>query len=166
MSASNLDELFLDILKDTYDAEKQLAKALPKLSKASTDENLKNAFESHLAETEEQIVRLEQIFGILEKPARGKKCVAMQGLIEEGKEVMEEDMPESVTDAALIAAAQKCEHYEIAAYGTLATYAKILGMSEALKLLKLTIGEEKAADEKLSKIAQTINYEAQEEVEA
>jgi ferritin-like metal-binding protein YciE len=166
MSASNLDELFLDMLKDTYDAEKQLAKALPRLAKASTAANLKEAFESHLAETEEQITRLEQIFEILEKPARGKKCVAMQGLIEEGKEVMEEEMPEAVTDAALIAAAQKCEHYEIAAYGTLATYAKILGMNEALKLLKLTIGEEKAADEKLSKIAQSINYEAQEEVEA
>jgi len=166
MSASNLDELFLDLLKDTYDAEKQLSKALPKLAKAACDENLKDAFESHLAETEEQIGRLEEIFAMLEKPARGKKCAGMQGLIEEGKEVMEEEMPEAVTDAALIAAAQKCEHYEIAAYGTMATFAKILGMKDALALLKLTLGEEKAADEKLSKIAQTINYEAQEEVEA
>ena len=166
MPANNLDELFLDLLKDTYDAEKQLSKALPKLAKASTDENLKEAFESHLAETEEQISRLEQVFEMLEKPARGKKCAGMQGLIEEGKEIIEEGMPEAVTDAALIAAAQKCEHYEIAAYGTMATFAKILGMNDALKLLKLTIGEEKAADEKLSKIAQAINYEAQEEVEA
>lgn len=166
MSASNLEELFLDLLKDTYDAEKQLAKALPKLAKASSDENLQAAFESHLGETEEQIGRLEQIFEMLGKPARGKKCAGMAGLIEEGKEVMEEDSPEAVTDAALIAAAQKCEHYEIAAYGTMATFAKILGMNDALKLLKLTLGEEKAADEKLSKIAQTINYEAQEEVEA
>ncbi|QDU28434.1 hypothetical protein ETAA8_35340 [Anatilimnocola aggregata] len=166
MSASNLDELFLDLLKDTYDAEKQLSKALPKLAKAASDEHLKEAFESHLGETEEQIGRLEQIFEMLEKPARGKKCAGMQGLIEEGKEVIDEDMPEAVTDAALIAAAQKCEHYEIAAYGTMATFAKILGMKEALALLKLTLGEEKAADEKLTKIAGTINYEAQEEVEA
>src|SRR3982751_4568073 len=115
MSASNLEELFLEILKDTYDAEKQLSKALPKLAKAASDPALSEAFESHLGETEEQIARLEKIFEMLGKPARGKKCVAMQGLIEEGKEVLEEDMPESVTDAAIIAAAQKCEHYEIAA---------------------------------------------------
>jgi ferritin-like metal-binding protein YciE len=163
MSASNLEELFLHHLKDTYDAERQLAKALPKLAKAATDENLKEAFESHLAETEEQIERLEQIFAMLDKPARGKKCMGMQGLIEEGKEVMEEDSPEPVMDAALIAAAQKCEHYEISAYGTMATYAKLLGLKDALPLLKQTISEEKAADEKLSKLAQAINFEAQTE---
>ena len=162
----NLKQLYVHELRDIYSAEKQITQALPKLAKAACDENLKDAFESHLAETEEQIGRLEEIFAMLEKPARGKKCAGMQGLIEEGKEVMEEEMPEAVTDAALIAAAQKCEHYEIAAYGTMATFAKILGMKDALALLKLTLGEEKAADEKLSKIAQTINYEAQEEVEA
>lgn len=167
MSANNLEELFLHHVKDTYDAEKQLAKALPKLAKAATDENLKEAFESHLEETQTQIERLEQIFKMLDKPARGKKCMGMQGLIEEGKEVMEEDSPEPVMDAGLISAAQKCEHYEIAAYGTMATYAKLLGMTDALKLLKETIAEEKAADQKLSELAKAINFEAQaEEIEA
>jgi ferritin-like metal-binding protein YciE len=119
-----------------------------------------------LAETEEHVKRLEQIFELLEKPARGKKCMGMQGLIEEGKELLEEDAPEAVLDAGLIAAAQKVEHYEIAAYGTMATYAKLLGMNEALDLLKQTIGEEKAADEKLTMISEQINFEAQEPVEA
>lgn len=165
MSASNLEELFLDILKDTYDAEKQLSKALPKLAKAASDSALSDAFTSHLAETEEQIVRLEKIFEMLKKPARGKKCVAMQGLIEEGKEVLEDEMPEPVTDAALIVAAQKCEHYEIAAYGSLATFAELLEMPNAVKLLNKTLAEEKAADVKLSEIASSINFEAQMEEE-
>jgi ferritin-like metal-binding protein YciE len=112
------------------------------------------------------VKRLEQIFELLEKPARGKKCMGMQGLIEEGKEQLEEDAPEAVTDAGLIAAAQKVEHYEIAAYGTMATYAKQLGKNDILLLLKETIAEEKAADEKLSMIAEQINYEALEPVDA
>ena len=166
MSASNLEELFLHHLKDTLDAERQLTKALPRLARAASDENLKAAFESHLAETEEQIGRLEQIFEMLGKPARGKHCAGMEGLIEEGKEVIEEESPEAVTDAGLIAAAQKAEHYEIAAYGTMATYAKMLGMNDALKLLKQTIGEEKACDEKLSELAASINFEALHEADA
>ena len=165
MSASNLEELFLEILKDTYDAEKQLSKALPKLAKAASDPGLSEAFQSHLVETEEQIARLEKIFEMLGKPARGKKCVAMQGLIEEGKEVLEEEMPEPVTDAALIVAAQKAEHYEIAAYGSLATFAEMLQMNNAVKLLNKTLAEEKACDEKLTEIASAINFEAMEEVE-
>jgi len=161
MSVSNLDELFLHHLKDTYDAEKQLAKALPKLAKAAGSEELKAAFTAHAEQTAVQIERLEQIFEMLDKPARGKKCMGMQGLVEEGKEVMEEDSPESVMDAGLIAAAQKAEHYEIAAYGTMATYAKMLGMKDALRLLKETLSEEKATDEKLSALAAAINFEAQ-----
>lgn len=163
MNPSNLQDLFLHHLKDTFDAEKQLLKALPRLAKAASDANLKAAFEMHAEETEEQIARLEKIFELLGKPARGKKCAGMEGLIEEGKEVMEQDSPESVLDAGLIAAAQKSEHYEIAAYGTMATYAKMLGMNEALKLLKQTLGEEKATDEKLSELAASINFEAQHE---
>lgn len=163
MSLNNLADLFLDILKDTYDAERQLSKALPKMAKAASDETLKTAFEDHLEETQEQIQRLEQIFEMLGKPARGKKCVAMQGLIEEGKEIMEEDAPEAVLDAALIAAAQKVEHYEIAAYGTLATYAELLEMTDALPLLQKTLDEEKTADSKLTEVATSINYEAEEQ---
>ena len=166
MATNNLQDLFLHHLKDTFDAEKQLLKALPKMAKNASDPQLKEAFESHLAETEEHVKRLEQIFELLEKPARGKKCMGMQGLVEEGKELLEEEAPEAVLDAGLIAAAQKVEHYEIAAYGTMATYAKLMGMNEALELLKQTIGEEKAADEKLTMISQQINFDAQEPVEA
>jgi ferritin-like metal-binding protein YciE len=166
MATNNLQDLFLHELKDIFDAERQLTKALPRMAKAASNPELKAAFESHLEETEEQVRRLEEIFGLLDKPARGKKCMGMQGLIEEGKEMIEEDTPDAVKDAGLIAAAQKVEHYEIAAYGTMATYAKLLGLNDALSLLKETIAEEKAADEKLTNIAMSINYEAQEPVEA
>src|SRR5688572_26997388 len=160
MSPSNLEELLLRDLRDTLDAERQLTKALPRLAKAATDENLKSAFESHLSETAEHVSRLEEIFEMFGKPARGKHCAGMAGLIEEGKEILAEESPESVTDASLICAAQKVEHYEIAAYGTMATYAKMLGMDDALSLLKQTLSEEKAADEKLSELAGSINFEA------
>ncbi len=163
MSLNSLSDLFLDLLKDTYDAERQLSKALPKMAKACSDESLRTAFEEHLEETQEQIQRLEKVFEMLGKPARGKKCVAMQGLIEEGKEIMEEEAPDAVLDAAIIAAAQKVEHYEIAAYGTLATYAEILELEDALPLLKQTLDEEKQADLKLTEVASSINYEAQQE---
>jgi len=163
MSATNLEELFVLHLRDTLDAERQLMKALPRMAKAASNEDLKAGFEQHLAETEEQIGRLEQIFELVGKPARGKHCAGMEGLIEEGKEAIEEDSPEAVTDANLIAAAQKAEHYEIAAYGTMATYAKMLGMDDALNLLKQTLAEEKATDEKLSELAASINFEAQHE---
>jgi ferritin-like metal-binding protein YciE len=165
MALASLDELFLHHLKDTYDAEKQLTKALPKMRKGASSEELAAAFEEHLEVTKQQIERLERVFEIIGKPARGKKCAGMEGLIEEGAEVLEEEGTEATLDAALIAAAQKVEHYEIAAYGTMITYAEILGLKEAVKLLKQTLAEEKQTDDLLSKIASKINFEAAEEEE-
>lgn len=161
MSVKSLNDLFIDILKDTYDAEKRIVKALPKLKKAATSPDLKQAFESHLEETKGQVERLEQIFDILGKPKRGKTCPAMEGLIEEGAETIEEVKAGPVLDAALIACAQKVEHYEIAAYGTLATYAKMMKMDDCLKLLKETLSEEKDTDGKLTKLAESINFDAE-----
>lgn len=166
MRLNTLDDLFMDELKDIYDAEKRITKALPKMAKAADSDDLKEALESHLEETQEQVERLEQIFRHLEKPARGKKCQAMEGLIEEGKDLMEEDADPPVADAGLICAAQKVEHYEIAAYGTLITWAKILGYEKVTALLEKTLAEEKAADDKLTGIAQEINFEAHEEAHA
>jgi len=159
----NLRDLFLDELADLYHAEKQLVKALPQLIKAASAPELKEAFESHLEETEEQVSRLEEIFELFGKQPKAKKCPGMEGIIEEGKKIIEEGAESSVLDAALIAAAQKAEHYEIASYGTLATWAKLLEEEEALDLLKETIEEEKAADEKLTEIAESlVNLEAAE----
>jgi ferritin-like metal-binding protein YciE len=160
---SKLDDLFLDELKDIFDAEKRLLKALPKMAKAASTDGLRQAFTSHLEETQGQVERLEQIFKHLEKPARGKKCQAMEGLIEEGKELMEQDATPAVLDAGLICAAQKVEHYEIAAYGTLATWSKTLGYEKVSRLLAETLAEEKAADEKLTELAADINFEAEEQ---
>lgn len=165
MSLNQLEDLFLHHLKDTYDAEKRLTKALPKMRKAASSETLQTAFEEHLAVTQEHISRLEKIFEMIDKPARGKKCVGMIGLIEEGEELMEEEGSEAALDAGLIAAAQKVEHYEIAAYGTMATYADILGLKNAAKLLKQTLAEEKETDEQLTQLASSINFEAEEEGE-
>jgi len=161
MSVETLEDLFLHELKDIYDAEKRLVKALPKMAKAASSAELKEAFEEHLAQTEQQVTRLERIFADLDKPARGKKCLGMEGLIEEGASLMKEDAEEPVMDAGLIAAAQKVEHYEIASYGTLATYAKILGLNNAVRLLKETLAEEKETDEKLTELASQINFEAE-----
>lgn len=166
MTLNTLDDLFLDQLKDVLDAEKRITKALPKMAKAADNDDLREAFESHLEETREQVERLEKVFKLLEKPARGKKCLAMEGLIEEGKELMEEDASPAVADAGLICAAQKVEHYEIAAYGTLVTWAKILGYEKVAGLLEKTLDEEKATDEKLNGIAQEINFEAESEEHA
>jgi ferritin-like metal-binding protein YciE len=163
MSIESLHDLFLHELKDIYDAEKRLLKALPKMSKAASSEELQAAFTEHLAQTEGQVDRLERVFALLDKPARGKKCMGMEGLIEEGSSLMEEDAQPAVMDAGLIAAAQKVEHYEIASYGTLATYAKILGLNEAEQLLEETLAEEKETDEKLTELASQINFEAEEE---
>ncbi|HVX13747.1 MAG TPA: ferritin-like domain-containing protein [Pirellulales bacterium] len=163
MAMRTLEDLFLDELKDIYDSEKRITKALPKMAKSAASDDLREAFQSHLRETEQQVKRLEQIFELLEKPARGKKCEAMEGLIEEGKELMEEDAEEAVLDAGLICAAQKVEHYEIAAYGSLVTWSKILGYNRATKLLEQTLAEEKAADEKLTEVAGEINFEAEHE---
>jgi ferritin-like metal-binding protein YciE len=164
MAAENLKELFIEELKDIYDAEKQLVKALPKMAKAAESDDLRTAFEEHLEITRMQVGRLEEVFKLLGMAARGKTCEGMKGLIEEGQEAMEE-LEGSTLDAALIASAQKVEHYEIATYGTLATFAEVLEMQEAKDLLGQTLEEEKEADEKLTGIAGQINFEAETEEE-
>lgn len=166
MSLNTLEDLFLDELKDIYNAEKQLTKALPKMAKNAESAELREAFENHLEETKGQIERLEEVFKFLNKTARGKKCKAMEGLTEEGKELMEEDADEAVMDAALICAAQKVEHYEIATYGTLVAWARILGYEDAVGLLEETLEQEKAADEKLTEISSELNYAAKETEES
>ena len=160
MGLESLQDLFLHELKDVYHAEKQILKALPKMVKATENEQLKAAFEEHLEVTEKQVERLERVFELLGKPARGKKCVGMEGLIEEGAELIAEEPSPAVMDAGLIACAQKVEHYEICAYGTLCTYAEQLGLEEAKELLGDTLAEEKETDEKLSQLASEINFEA------
>ena len=152
--AGTLHDAFIDELRDTYDAEKQLTKALPKLAKAASDPKLREAFETHLEETQGQIERLEQVFESLDEKVRGKHCDGIAGIIEEGKSIMAEDFDETTMDACLIAAGQRAEHYEMAAYGTLIAWAKIMGHDEAAELLEQTLEEEKAADEKLSALAE------------
>jgi ferritin-like metal-binding protein YciE len=156
-----LHDAFLDELRDAYDAEKQLTKALPKMAKAATSPDLRAAFESHLEETRGHVERLEQVFESLEEKVRGKHCDGIAGIIEEGKSVMEEDFDDETMDACLIAAGQRAEHYEMAAYGTLIAWAKGMGHSEAVRLLEQTLNEEKAADKKLTSLAESgINQEA------
>lgn len=150
----DLRDLLIDELRDIYDAEHRITKALPKMRKAAGSEDLKEGFDLHLQETEGQIERLEQIFDLLDEPAKRKKCEGILGLLEEGEEKMEEDAHQAVLDAALIASAQKVEHYEIAAYGTLRTYAQLLGHDEVVALLEETLQEEKATDEKLTALAE------------
>ena len=162
MAAENLQELFVEELRDVYDAEKQLTKALPKMAKAADSQELRAAFEEHLDITRMQVNRLEEVFRSLGLAARGKTCDGMKGLIEEGKGHMEE-LEGSTLDAALIGAAQKVEHYEIATYGTLATWADLLGHQDAKDLLGQTLEEEKEADEKLTGIAGQINPDAEDE---
>jgi ferritin-like metal-binding protein YciE len=154
MATGTLHDAFIDELRDSYDAEKQLTKALAKLAKAASAAPLRDAFESHLEETQGQIKRLEQVFGILDEKVRGKHCDGIAGIIEEGKSVMEEDFDEATMDACLIASGQRAEHYEMAAYGTLVAWARALGHDEAADLLQETLDEEKAADEKLSSLAE------------
>lgn len=161
----SLEDFLMEELKDLYSAEKQLTKALPKMAKAATSEELKQAFEEHLKETEGQVARLEKISKIAGKSLAGKKCKAMEGLVEEGKEIMEEDCTPEVRDVALIAAAQKVEHYEIASYGCAKTYARLLGYSEVEELLEETQQEESAADEKLTALSEELNAEALEPAE-
>jgi ferritin-like metal-binding protein YciE len=156
-----LHDAFIDELRDAYDAEKQLTKALPKMAKAATSEELRTAFEDHLKETQGHVARLEQVFASIDEKARGKHCDGIAGIIEEGKNVMEEDFDEVTMDACLIAGGQRAEHYEMAAYGTLVAWAKSMGHDEAAQLLEETLEEEKAADEKLTSIAESgINEEA------
>ena len=149
----NLEDLFLDQLKDIYYAEKQIVKTLPKMAKAAQSPQLAAAFEQHREESEVQIDRLEQIFEQIGKPARGKTCEAILGIIEEGKSIMDEFKGTQALDAGLIASAQAVEHYEMARYGTLRTWAEQLGMTEAVTLLETTLGEEEATDQKLTTLA-------------
>ncbi len=161
MPDKDLNDLFLDTLKDIYYAEKQILKSLPKMAKAANSDDLRAAFEKHEGETEGQIERLEQIFELLGKPARGKKCDAIEGILDEGKEIMDEYKGASALDAGLLAAAQAVEHYEISRYGTLKSWAGKLGMNQAARLLDQTLNEEKKTDETLTKIADTaVNAEA------
>lgn len=161
MPAKDLNDLFVDTLKDIYYAEKQIYKALPKMAKAATSDQLRTAFEKHQAETEVQIERLEQIFESLGKAARGKKCDAIEGILDEGKEIMEEYADTVALDPGLLAAAQAVEHYEISRYGTLRTWAQTLGLKDAVKLLDQTLAEEKKTDDALSKLAiEAVNTQA------
>lgn len=163
MKLSNLQDLYVDELKDLYSAENQILKALPKMIKAASATELQDAFQEHLDVTKGQVTRLEKIFKKLDVSPKGKKCKAMEGLLEEGKELMSEDADPSVMDAALIAAAQRVEHYEMAGYGCVRTFAKLLGHDEAAELLQETLDEEADADKALTELAETIiNVEAME----
>lgn len=163
MKREALRDLYVEELKDLYSAENQLVKALPKLAKAAESDQLRSAFEEHLGQTREHVSRLEQIFKGLEESPKGKTCKGMQGLVEEGSETMKEDYEGEEMDAALIAAAQRVEHYEIAGYGCVRTYADLLGETEAVGLLELTLQEEKTADEKLTDIAEQMKVEENED---
>lgn len=165
MQDSALKERYIDELKDIYSAENQLIKALPKMAKAATSEELRTGFEEHLEQTRGHAQRLEQIFEALGEKPTGKKCQGMEGLITEGSAVLEEDLEDEVRDAALISAAQRVEHYEIAAYGTVRTYAELLGEEEAMGLLQETLEEEKETDQKLTTLAKEINVQAAGETE-
>lgn len=165
MANEGLRDLYIDELKDLYSAENQLVKALPKMAKAASSDELKQGFEEHLEQTRGHVQRLEKIFKSLDESPKGKKCAGMEGLVKEGSEVMEEDFEGALMDAALIGAAQRVEHYEIAAYGTASEFAKILGESEHVTLLEEILQEEKETDEKLTELAKEINPQANEEAE-
>lgn len=158
---NTLHDVYVDQLKDLYSAETQLIKALPKMAKAAHDSTLKKGFEEHLEQTKGHAERLEEIFEQLDEKPTGKKCKAMAGLVEEGAEAIEEDATPQARDAMLIAAAQRVEHYEIAGYGCVKTYARLLGYEDAAKLLEETLDEEVATDEKLTEAAESINVEAE-----
>jgi len=160
MSTESLKELLVEELKDIYDAEKQLVKALPKMAKASFDEELKAGFNTHFEETKEHVARLERVFKLLDEPAKGKTCPAMKGLIEESSEVLEAKEASSVRDAQIIGAAQRIEHYEMAAYGTVRTLAETLGEDEVAEILQTTLDEEGETDKRLTAAAATVNEAA------
>jgi len=166
MPNEGLKELYIDELKDLHSAENQLVKALPKMAKAAASEELRQGFEEHLEQTKEHVTRLEKIFKDLDESPKGKKCVGMESLVKEGSEAIDEDFEDAVKDAALIGAAQRVEHYEIAAYGTASEFAKILGESEHVSLLEQTLEEEKETDKKLTELAKEINPQANEAREA
>ena len=163
--AEGLRELYIEELKDLYNAENQLVKALPKMAKAASSDELRQGFEQHLEQTKGHVQRLEQIFQALGESPKGKKCKGMEGLVEEGSEVMQEDFDGALMDAALIGAAQRVEHYEIAGYGTVCAFAEELGETEQNSLLNETLQEEKETDEKLTQLAQQINAQANEGAE-
>lgn len=163
MEHTALMELYVDELKDLYDAESRLVKALPKVAKAATSQKLRSAVEEHLEQTKGHVDRLKEIFDNLGEKASGKKCAGMMGILKEGEELMDEDFEGEVMDAALISAAQRVEHYEIAAYGCVKTWAELLGENEASSLLEKTLEEEKETDEKLTQLAEEINVQAKEQ---
>ena len=165
MPNEGLKELYIDELKDLYNAENQLLKALPKMAKAASSEELRQGFEEHLEQTRGHVERLEEIFKSLDENPKGKKCMGMEGLVKEGSEMMEEDFEGALMDAALIGAAQRVEHYEIAAYGTVSEFARILGEDEHVSILEETLQEEKDTDEKLTGLAKEINPQANEEMQ-
>jgi ferritin-like metal-binding protein YciE len=160
MKENTLRELFVDELRDLYDAEHRLVKALPKMAKAANMDELREGFETHLEQTKEHVERLKQIMESMDEKASGKKCPGMVGIVQEGEELMGEDFEGSVMDAALISAAQRAEHYEIAAYGCVRTWAKELGEDEAAELLEQTLNEEKETDAKLTELAEQVNSSA------
>jgi ferritin-like metal-binding protein YciE len=161
MTKDSLQELYVDELKDLLSAETQITKALPKMAKAASSDELRQGFEEHLEQTKGQIERLQQIFQMLGEKGTGKKCLGMEGLLKEGAEVMGEDYDDSVMDAALISAAQRVEHYEIAGYGSVIAYADLLGESQQASLLRQTLEEEKETDEKLTELSKEINVQAE-----
>src|SRR5579864_8217770 len=160
MQKDSLRDLYIDELRDLYSAETQLVKALPKMAKASSNDQLRQGFEEHLRQTSEHVSRLEQIFDQLGEKPSGKKCVGMEGLVKEGSEIIKEDFSDEVKDAGIIGAAQRVEHYEIAAYGTARAFAELLGESEHVSLLEETLNEEKETDQKLTQLAEEINSQA------
>jgi ferritin-like metal-binding protein YciE len=166
MEMNRLKHLYIEELKDLYSAENQLVKALPKMAKAASSEDLRAGFEEHLGQTKEHVARLEKIFKALEESPKGKKCKGMEGLIKEGGEMIEEVLAPEELDAGLISAAQRVEHYEIAGYGCVRTYAHLLGEDQAVSLLQQTLDEEKDTDAKLTQLAGSINVEAAESQES
>jgi ferritin-like metal-binding protein YciE len=166
MKMNRLKHLYIEELRDLYSAETQLVKALPKMANAASSKDLRAGFEEHLGQTKEHVARLEKILKALGESAKGKKCKGMEGLIKEGSEMIEEDPAPEELDAGLISGAQRVEHYEIAGYGCVSTYAKLLGEDEAASLLKLTLEEEKETDKKLTQLAGSINLEAVESEES
>jgi len=163
MPVKAMEDLFVEKLRDIHDAERRILRALPKMVKAASSEELSSAFEEHLQQTEGHVTRLEQIFDTLGKPPTRKSCHGMMGILEEGEETMGKDVPEAVLDAALIAAAQEVEHYEIGAYGTLRTWAELMGQEQIARLLQETLQEEEETDEKLTQLAEPINAQALEQ---
>jgi len=158
---SSLQDLLIDELKDLYSAETQLTKALPKMAKAASDENLRAGFETHLDQTREHITRLDRVMELLDASPKGKTCKAMKGLVAEGEERIDDDATDAVKDAALICAAQKVEHYEIAGYGSVRTFAELLGEEEVVSLLQETLDEEAETDRKLTELASSLNVKAE-----